>query len=184
VPSRSAAEITLVVDGSRMELKVSMLSRGGSAFLADFYGPFGSHLACMERESGRNRLTVGSSVTEPPPGTPLAVLVDFGQIPFTFDDFIRILRGTYAAEAAPEGPADTVRSGRREVRSVWEGDSLRRELVTGVRSCDVRSAAIGDLRAGGGWRLAFSEFRDGVPGQARLTIDDRNYFVLRYRVGE
>jgi hypothetical protein len=174
-----AADVEVAVDGEVLRLKLGMRWRGDSAFVCDFYAPWGRPVASIVTDEAGGTVTAGEGERRYRFGERFGELAGLGEFPFTFGELVRILSGQYQRWAGGAGVADSVATAGGSILLCWHSDSLATTVERVGRGCRARRCTY--HRAGeSAWTLTLARFEAGLPREADFRTDERNYFRLRY----
>jgi hypothetical protein len=178
-------EATLSGNGQKLSAHIEVKWKNDNDFKVEFFSPFGGLVGSITpQRTGYWNIAIGGTIVKKLPRDTVEMADGVIKYPFTYAQFMRVLRGVLFDEKIFKKSPDSLSFDAKKAQCIWKNDALGDDtfdvtaIISRKHSCvtDVVYSVNRALE----WRLVYSSFIDGAPKEIRLSGANNNYFYVNY----
>lgn len=173
-------------NGERYSASFDIAWNGDSSFSLGIFGPLGVPIAAMKSIAGsRLQVWIGDSQFVLLPLQPIRLGTLIPELPFGWQNLIRIITLHYPCISVCATPPDTLFTDKKTQLLVWRGRQFDGQSLSISISLENKTNRLTEIRYGFDDkeipRIEFGDFHRRQAGEIRFVTSDNNYFYVTYR---
>jgi len=178
-------ETKFSVDNQQFGAHIEFKWKSDNDFKVEFYSPFGGLIGSITpQRTGYWNIVLGGTTVKKLPRDTVEMASGAIKYPFTYAQFIRVLRGVLFDEELFKKSPDSLSFDAKKALCIWKNHPIGDDTFDVTAIISRKHSCVTDVvyrvSRALAWGLVYSGFSDGVPKEIRFSAPNNNYFYLVY----